>query len=834
MRSGSITLFGWCIWLAYRTQPGRWLMAGLSIAIGVALAVAIHTVNRSALTEFNRALDMVNGQASAQVIAPWGLFDDQLFDRIYQQRHALGIEILSPVLEILTDQVPVIGHDLFLAAQVTPALMPLVETGARDDLFAADALFLSPQAMRELNLTLGERIRFQVGFDVVDLRIVGTVPGAIGQSLAVMDLGLAQWRFNQLGKISRIDLKLHQPHDISDISKRLMAFEPNLQLITPSIREQRLSNMSRAYRVNLAVLALVALLTGAFLIFVAVGFSVISQQSQLTLLRTLGASRRWLMSLIVLQGGGVALIGGLFGIFAGYGLAAILLVWSGGDLGAGAFTVRSLTPELDMLVMLGFWVLAVGVGILASYIPARSVLAIEGARQLRAGAAEHTLNHLTKPWPALLLAGLGLCLFFTPAIDGLPIGAYLAIACILLVGVMLTPWLIQLLFTKLLGKLTLGTPSVWAVWRLGQAPSAAASLIVGVVAAVALTVAMMIMIASFRDSMITWLDRVLPADVYSTTQSGVRQMNFSPQLLEQVLKLPEVANAELDLHQPLTMRPDRPNVILLVRQLSHSDPGSRLPLTGTLQVNPGFVNVYISEAMVDLYGWQPGMQVQLPLQQTLSVWVAGVYRDYGRQHGSISIATDDYQRHTQDTRRTALVIWLKPQVSADAFLSTLATRIPELESVKFMTTTEIRELSLTIFDQSFAITYALEFAALLVAIFTVATGFAGQILLRQKELALFAVLGQALKERRAWLMREALYLLSIATVWGSIVGLIISQVLIHRVNPQSFYWTMETHIPYWMVLGLCLVVILAGVGAIFWALGKHFDEQGFIRQLKQD
>jgi len=831
MRSGSVTLFGWCMWLSYRAQPGRWLMAGLSIAIGVALAVAIHTVNRSALSEFNRALDMVNGQAGAQVIAPWGQFDDQLFDRIYQQRHALGIETLSPVLEIRTDQITIIGLDLFLAAQVTPALIPLVESGARDDLFAADALFLSPQAMRELNLTVGERIRLKLGFDELDLRVVGTVPGAIGLSLAVMDLGLAQWRFNQLGKISRIDLKLHQHHDFADIGQRLKALEPNLQLITPSLREQRLSNMSRAYRVNLAVLALVALLTGAFLIFVAVGFSVIAQQSQLTLLRTLGASRRWLMSLIVIQGGGVALIGGLFGVFAGYGLAAILLIWSGGDLGAGAFATRSLTPELDLPVMLGFWLLAVGVGIFASYIPAQSILVLESARQLRPGAAEQALNQLTQPWPAVLLAGFGLVLFFTPAIDGLPIGAYLAIACILLAGVMLTPWLILVVFAKLFGKLPIGAPSVWAVWRLGQAPGAAASLIVGVVAAVALTVAMMIMVASFRDSMMTWLDRVLPADVYSTTQSGVRQMNFAPPLLEKVLKLPEVANAELDLHQPLTMRPDRPDVMLLVRQLSHTDPGSRLPLIGQLQVNPALVNIYISEAMVDLYGWQPGMQVQLPLPQPFSVWIAGVYRDYGRQHGSISIATDDYQRHTQDTRRTALVIWLKPQVSADAFLATLPTRIPELAPIKFMTTTEIRALSLKIFDQSFAITYALEFAALLVAIFTVATGFAGQVLLRQNEFALFAVLGQTLNERRAWLIREALYLLSIAAIWGGILGLIISQVLIHRVNPQSFYWTMETHIPVGMVLGLCLAVVITGAGAIFWALGKHLDERRFIQQL---
>ena len=112
-----------------------------------------------------------------------------------------------------------------------------------------------------------------------------------------------------------------------------------------------------------------------------------------------------------------------------------------------------------------------------------------------------------------------------------------------------------------------------------------------------------------------------------------------------------------------------------------------------------------------------------------------------------------------------------------------------------------------------------------------ATGFAGQVLLRQKEFALFAVLGQTLNERRAWLIREALYLLSIAAIWGSILGLIISQVLIHRVNPQSFYWTMETHIPVGMVLGLCLAVVITGAGAIFWALGKHLDERRFIRQL---
>ena len=31
---------------AFKAQPGRWFIAGLAVALGIALAVAIHTVNR--------------------------------------------------------------------------------------------------------------------------------------------------------------------------------------------------------------------------------------------------------------------------------------------------------------------------------------------------------------------------------------------------------------------------------------------------------------------------------------------------------------------------------------------------------------------------------------------------------------------------------------------------------------------------------------------------------------------------------------------------------------------------------------------------------------------
>ena len=64
-------------WLAH---PGRVVIAGLAIAIGVALGFAVHLINASALSEFDKAVRTVNGDADLQVRAasPLG-FDEALY-----------------------------------------------------------------------------------------------------------------------------------------------------------------------------------------------------------------------------------------------------------------------------------------------------------------------------------------------------------------------------------------------------------------------------------------------------------------------------------------------------------------------------------------------------------------------------------------------------------------------------------------------------------------------------------------------------------------------------------------------------------------------------------
>jgi putative ABC transport system permease protein len=868
-------LFFWLLTSAFRAQPGRWLIAGLTVGLGIGLAVAIHTVNRSALSEFGRALDTVNGQASAQLVATSGDFSDELLDAVVSRQKELGIRAVSPVLERATQPVRVLGLDIFQAGRVTSALLPSVSEDRRLQVFDENAIFLSATALTELAVAVGDDLNLSFGGKTQTFKVAGLVPGVAGQSLAVMDLGVAQWRLGGLGLLSRLDIQLVDGGSSKDLAVALKNLNLGLTLVTAEDRDRRMSNLSRAYRVNLSVLALVALFTGAFLVFTTISFSVLRQQSELALLSVLGAARTWLFGLVLTQALLVAAIGGLLGIGLGLGVAWVLLRVVGGDLGAGYFSTTVPPLDIDVWVLLGFWLLSLAVGAIAGYFPARAATAGSPVSQLRAGATERTLKPVLNARIAAVLALTSIVLTLMPPIEGLPLAAYLSIAFLLFAGIALMPSLVKQFFTWMArlvpsaGAREISPSLTLAVWRLAQAPASAAGLIAGVVAALALTVAMVVMVASFRDSVTQWLDKVLPADLYaSLTRSDLNEPSGQnpishtnnasgqdstshannasgqdPASLLGLASIPGIARVELTLQQKILFRPEQPEVMLIARPVPVGRAAQVLPVTGDLSAQPkGITNplpeVFVSEAMLDLYGWNPGEVHTLPVKASngeyLSVWVGGVFRDYGRQHGSVVMDIAVYQTLTQDRRRTDIALWLTPDSNPAMVLERLRTQFPQLKALEFRSSSDLRALSLTIFDRSFAMTYALEVAALLVALFTVAAGFAGQALLRQKEFALVQQLGQSASQLTQWISFESGLLLALASCWGTVLGLLMSQVLIHRVNPQSFHWTMETSLPTVAIVVLILVTVLLGMLAAVWAAKRNLNAERLALSLRED
>jgi putative ABC transport system permease protein len=225
--------------------------------------------------------------------------------------------------------------------------------------------------------------------------------------------------------------------------------------------------------------------------------------------------------------------------------------------------------------------------------------------------------------------------------------------------------------------------------------------------------------------------------------------------------------------------------------------------------------VFVSEAMVSLYGASPGTTLTLPLiGGNTSVFVRGVWRDYARQHGAVAMQDSDYQRLTGDTRVNDLALWLQPGANPAAVQHDLRTLASELgldgALLEFASVSEIRATSLRIFDRSFAVTYWLQAVAIAIGLFGIAASFSAQVLARRKEFGLLAHLGLTRTQVLRVVAAEGAVWTAAGALLGLLLGLAVSVVLVKVVNPQSFHWTMDLLLPWARLAALCAAVMLAG------------------------
>ena len=289
-----------------RHHPLRHATALLAVMLGVALAFSVHLINQSALSEFSAAVRSVNGEPDFELRSAQGGFEETLYARVAAHPR---VAHASPVIEVETyaldaagKRVPlrVIGLDALVAGPLSPALVPALDQ-ARDrmELFSPDAISLNPAARQRLGIAPGGKLRVQAGLGWVELLVVGSV-SAPGGPLAVQDIAGTQSHFQRLGQLSRIDVRLVSGADAAQVLREL-ALPIGVRAVAPDQAMQRVSNLSRAYRVNLTVLALVALFTGAFLVFSILSLSVAKRFQQFALLGVLGLTARQRLALVLCE-----------------------------------------------------------------------------------------------------------------------------------------------------------------------------------------------------------------------------------------------------------------------------------------------------------------------------------------------------------------------------------------------------------------------------------------------------------------------------------------------------------------------------------------------------
>ncbi len=831
-----MSLLRWLLIGEWRAHPVRALVALMAIAVGVALGFGIHLINTAAFNEFSAAARSLSGSADLQLRAKAGSFDEALYAQIASLP---DVATASPVLELdlavpgQRSALKLLGIDGFRAADITPDLLGVPSADRPFDSVQADTVFLSPAAMDWLQLKTGDTLMLLSGTREVRLRIAGTLMRSrAGQRLAVMDIGSAQWQFAHVGQLSRIDLRLATGASLAAVREQLESrFGHTLALSEADDQDRRTATLSRAYRVNLNVLALVALFTGAFLVFSTQALSVLRRRPQFALLRTLGITRTQLLAQVLAEGTLLGALGAALGIASGHALASFALSLFGGDLGGGYFPGIRPAVNFSPIAAVAFFIAGTGVAMLGSLAPAWEAARAKPAAALKAGGEDLALAPLAAPWPALAAIATGAVLTQLPAIDGLPVFGYLAIVLLLIGSIALMPRAAGVVFAWLAARWR-GVASGLALQRLANAPNQAAIALGGVLASFSLMVAMAIMVSSFRVSVDDWLQQLLAADLYVRVANGNETGRIAPDQQAAIASLPAVARAESTRWLQLALDPSKPTVALIARSANSGDITRVLPMVGDTRTEAARP-IWISEAMVDLYGWRPGMQISLPLAGGMHRFtVAGIWRDYARQSGAIQMRLSDYRQLSGDRDVNDLSLWLTPDSSADALRAQLR-QLPFAGALEFAEPGEIRAISLAIFDRSFMITYLLEGVAILIGLFGVAATFSAQVLARVKEFGMLRHVGITRRQILALLLAEGALLASLAIVAGFVLGWCISLILVFVVNPQSFHWTMQMHMP-WRLLGLVAMVLLVSASLTALVAGRLAVSGSAVRAVRED
>jgi putative ABC transport system permease protein len=726
----------------------------------------------------------------------------------------------------------IIGVDIFRAGLIQPGVV--ASNADRLDILRPDALFLSSAAMHRLAVQPDSTLRVQVGLDEIELRIAGEIGGS-SQPYAVMDIAAAQWTFRRLGRVSRIDVRLAPGVDVEAFGERLRAQLPaGVDAVRPQTTLAASAGLSRAYRVNLNVLALVALFTGGLLVFSTQALSVVRRRAQFALLRVLGVTRLRLTRLIVAEGALIGVVGSALGIAAGYALAHVAVRFVGGDLGSGFF--RGVAPSLAMepLALALFVALGIAAAMMGSVVPALEAARASPAQALKAGDEERAFARLRSPLPGLAVVATGAAVTLAPPVAGLPLAGYLAIALLLVGTLMLLPRFAAIALSAL--RAPRAPAPALALAQLRGAPGQMSVSLATIVASVSLMVSMAIMVASFRDSLDAWLDRILPADLYVRAASGGDTAFLGLDVQARIASLDGVRRADFLREQQLSLDPARARVVLQARAIDRDRAARSLPFVAApLDVPPESPPpVWVNEAAADLYGFAPGAVISLPLEgKAFAFTVAGVWRDYGRPQGAIAIERTRYVELTGDTKVTGGALWLAAGADRAAVEAALRHDIPGGERLDVASPGEIREVSLRLFDRTFAVTYALELAAVVIGLVGLSSSFGALVLARRREFGVLRHLGMTRRQVGAMLATEGFIVSGIGLVVGLALGFVISLVLIHVVNRQSFHWGMELSLPWGALTGFAAVVLaLSTLTAL--ASGSRAMNVDAVRAVKDD
>lgn len=844
-----------------RAEPVRTALTALGVMLGVAVMLAIQLANSGSLRGFSAALDAVSGKAALEIIAPPLGVDETLLPGMAWLRE---YGIATPVIESDVMAVAGEGREMLriigVDAMRDPALRDyaVATDGAGGNaatgmelmalLGKPDSLLLTRTFAERHGLKSGGTIRLQVG----DREKVCSITAVLGgggdqgkggaqsalaaQSLAIMDIANAQVILDKPGRVDRVELRLHEGLSVDDAEQKVRQRLPDgLSVQRPQRRTAAVEKMLAAFHFNLTMLSGIALVVGLFLIYNTVSVAVMTRRREIGMLRTLGVTRGQVLRLFLGEATLLGIIGAVLGVPLAKLLAEAAIALTSTTVDTLYVATAAQVPDLTWM----HWAMALGIALplslLAAALPAREaarVTPVEAMRESSSVAPQLMggKNQLRRNWatwgPASLCLIAGYVAARQPPVSGLPLWAYFACLCAIAGMSFLVPSVLRGTARMLRGILgrVFGIEGRLAASQIRASTHRLSVSVAALAVSLALTVAIAVMVGSFRQTVLYWVDQTLGADLYVRPGTPPRSQSpptFSESTLKTLREHPAVE--AFDGYRSMDM-PFRDRIIKMGTgdfdvQMQHGRLAlkTRGDARAMLKQAKDNGEVFVSESFALRFNVKEGDLITLPTPKGEHAFrIAAQFYDYSNDSGTLTMDKSLFQNWFGESLPTHVAMYLKPGFNAEAVKTELVQQLDGRGFVAIFTNDGLRQEVLRIFDSTFAITWALEIIAILVAMAGVAATMMTLVLERKDEIRLLRIAGAEASQVRRTIVIESGLIGAVSQGLGLAVGMLLSLVLIHVINPQSFGWSIQFYTPWLFLAGSTVLTIAGTMVAGLW------------------
>jgi putative ABC transport system permease protein len=829
----AVLLFWRLILRPLRRESLRSALTVLSVALGVAVVVAIDLAGRAAAGSFHSSLESLTGKADLEITATGGI-DERLLGRLVQLPLPLTFR---PRIEDWASKngkgeaLPFIGLDLIAENSWEGPDAVLEDAhGAEDALAQGDPIWVGGR----LGLQKGDRVRLLINDQLLEFTVRGVLKhsdASVSEENAIVaDIGPAQQVTGKAGRIDAISVTVpkESPRPISYWIDELRRQLPASISIEPqAARTDENRKMLAAFRWNLRILSYIALVVGAFLIYNTISISVVRRRSEIGILRALGATRGLILTGFLAEAaffaGAGSTIGLLLGRFMALGAVRLLgstvqSLYVSSEPGPVEFTLGSLATGIAV---------GMGISLLAALGPAFEAAQVMPVEAMARGREEYvaaTRSRWSLPL-ALLLSLLAAGASQLPAIGSQPVFGYIAALLLIVAAAIAIPGLLNAFvgLTAALVARLLGVEAMLALRSLRASLGRTSVLIGALATAVAMMVSVGIMVGSFRETVSLWMDNQLKADFYlrpAGPAAADRHPTMSPEIADRLERIPGIAAVDRFRAYAISFQGLPASLGGGETTRIAANAGTRMlpgqDTSAAMAKLPTGNYVVISEPFSNKHNVHKGDTIRLALGVREAAFeIVGVYYDYSTERGFVVMDRRTLLKYLPDPAASNIAVFLASGADPAAVRKQIDDVIAG-RGVLVFSNSRLRNEAIAIFDRTFTITWALEAVAIIVAVMGIAGALLALVIDRRREFGLLRFLGGSAIQIRQIILAEAALLGVLANLIGLALGTLLSLILIYVINKQSFGWTIQFHWPFLLLLAALSVVYIATILAALY------------------